>query len=389
VKIGFLADTHIGYAARCATLPNGRNSRVDDGYQGLEETVSGLIEESVDVVLHGGDLFHVSHPQISDIVEVRRQFLRLHHAGIEVIGITGNHDFSTNRNKLSATSAVSSPEQGIHIYEQPYVRHEIADGIVVHAVSHLGVLHSLNDVSPEPGKINILLSHGIAAIPGHELFACADSPGEAVLDYSLLTQEWSAVLLGHYHQQGTIADLSTSMMPALYAGSLLRRGFSDKPGNRGWVMLNENGGNLTVDYQQVSQRAQYDLPVIDATALSSIDIAERVRENLSHTDVDGAIIRQQVINTTPVQRQGISATDFAELTELSLQWRITFPTNKNQTDGQSSTEWTTQGPYQSLDETYAHWVPTYARVHGLSDSELDKVAQHGVQYLLQANEVSQ
>lgn len=381
MKIGFLADTHLGYATNCRSNEAGINVRVQDGYDGFSESITQMIAAEVDIVIHGGDLFHVSHPQIADIVRARQEFLRLHAAGIPIIGISGNHDFSTNRSKLAATSAIHSPEQNINLWEEPYLTIPIADGITLHAVSHLGVIHAAQ-AAPIEGHINLLLSHGVAAVPGHELFTCVDSPGEAVLTFEMLTQHWDAVLLGHYHQRGEIQGLSLPNRPAIYAGSLLRRGFSDKPGGRGWVELIIDSDGVHTAYHDVPQRAQHDLPPIHAPGLSSSELTELIISNIHSVNITDAIVRQRVINASSAQRQGIDAQELSTLTASALQWRTVFsaaPTTISPTTG-----WNWDSTIHGIDTAYSQWLPEFIDRYGLTENMAERVGEHGVQYLLHA-----
>jgi len=381
MRVGFLADTHIGYSSPCRSTEAGVNTRVQDGYDGFHDTITNLIAAEVDAVLHGGDLFHVSHPEIADIVQVRHEFMRLHNAGIPIIGITGNHDFSTNRTKMSATAAVHAPELGFTIVDEPYQQIPLTDGVVVHAVSHVGVL-ARNDITPTPGAVNILLSHGVAAIPGHELFTCVDSPGEAILAYDTLTQDWDAVLLGHYHERGTLDGISRPGAPAMYAGSLLRRGFSDNEGSRGWTLLDITDTGITPTHHDIAQRAQYDLPEIDARGLTGSDLTEQILLNIASIDIHQAIVRQRILHATPAQRGGIDTHEIQSATREALQWRIVFPTTRTDApDGAS--DWA-PNLAAGLDSQYRSWLPTYATSQHLSKELTDTITQRGVQYLLHA-----
>lgn len=114
-RLAFFADTHIGYAARCRTHSSGLNMRVRDGFLGLRETVDQIIAADVNAVVHGGDLFHRSHPGISEIAWVRRQLERFAVAGIPVFSTTGNHDFANDRGKSPATAAVHDPDRNINM----------------------------------------------------------------------------------------------------------------------------------------------------------------------------------------------------------------------------------------------------------------------------------
>lgn len=321
-RILVAGDDHVGYAAKCRVHPaSGLNMRVRDGYLALRDRVSMAIRLNVDAYLQTGDLFHRSHPQVGDIVWARQQLERLAHAGIPVIGNTGNHDASVDRGKSPATASVNDPDRHLRFVTNPYERFEPVPGLVIHVISHYGLAQTERLLpEPENGKINILTAHGAAMVPGHEVFHCVDSPGEQPLGLDLLTDDrFAAKMLGHYHGMDEI-------MPTVwYAGSSLRRGFSDPAGGRGALLVEiQSNGTVTVTPQYIDQRAQYDLPVINAAGLTGADVEERIRANLASVDLGDAIVRQTVTNCTTAVRRGIDQPALNDLAKDTLMWMPNF-----------------------------------------------------------------
>lgn len=323
-RIGFVSDTHLGYAAKVRThAASGLNMRVRDGMLALNEIVTGMLDAEVDVVVHGGDLFHRSWPQVADIVWARRQFERLAAARIPVIINTGNHDASLERGKTAATAAVHDPDRGITVVKEPYSVVHAADGLDIHVLSHYGLARAERLV-PEPtsGSLSVLTAHGAAMVPGHDVFTCVDSPGEQPIGADLLVESaWLAKLLGHYHGMGPLPGLDGDESPAWYAGSTVRRGFSDPPGGRGWLLVEVTEDNrITVSPQYIWQRPQHDLPVVDAAGLTGVEVQERIRANIAAVDMADAIVRQVVVNVTGAHRAGMDLPGLAPLTDPALMW---------------------------------------------------------------------
>lgn len=349
MKIAFLADTHLGYAAKCSTDPEtGINQRVLDGYKGFRETITQIIENNVDTVIHGGDLFHRSHPTITDIVFAKQQLARLSQANIPFYGNTGNHDFANERGKYPATAAVADPGQNITMLTGPEQTLQLDDTVKLTMISHVGVIASDKKILPEPdpGFQNILTTHGAAAVPGHEMFTCVDSPGEAVIDYATLTQPWDITLLGHYHQMGPLPGFDTGATgQAWYAGSLLRRGFSDKEGGRGWLLVTTDPtgtGTVTVERKNVHQRPQHDLPLIDAEQMNATEVEDTILYNLENIDIPDAIIRQRIINIPLSVRRTIDNKKIKTITTPALVWQPEYVRPSADTT------------YTDLDETETH-----------------------------------
>jgi DNA repair protein SbcD/Mre11 len=391
--IGFAADTHLGYSARCRSHSSGLNMRVRDGYLGWRETVDQMLAANVDLVLHGGDLFHRSHPGISDIAFARRQIERLADAGIPFIGVTGNHDFANDRGKSPATAAVHDPARNIHEVTDPYQTFTPAPGLNIHAISHIG-LAAAERAMPTliDNEVNILISHGAAQVPGHEIFATVDSPGEAVIGFDVLSMPWTTVLLGHYHGMGALPGFNSGATgQAWYSGSLLRRGFSDPEGGRGWLKVTiHDDGTVSIEPQFINQRRQYDLPVIDAADLTGSEVQELIERNLTTVDLTDAIVRQRVINCPLPVRRGVDTKALADLAAPALVWQPEFmrPAERGLADSTdadaAATSLTTAGS-SDLPGMFTGWFAQYAQDTKLAADLRPVVAANGIRLLRDAS----
>lgn len=389
MKIGFIADSHLGYQARCRTHPqSGLNMRVRDGYQALAERVTQMIDSEVDLVIDGGDLFHKSWPNVFDIVWARKQLDRLVAAGIPVVGNTGNHDASAERGKLPATATVNDPDKHVDFVVEPYRALHPIDGLTVHVVSHYGLAQT-ERLIPEPveGDINIFTTHGAAMVPGHDAFLCVDSPGEQAIGLDLLVDDRYAVkLLGHYHAMGEILD------NVWYAGSAVRRGFSDPAGGRGWLEVNiDSSGNTTVTPRHIHQRPQYDLPVIDAAHLTGEDVCEQILGHLGGVDCGDAIVRQVVTNCSHSVRRGVDQTMVKNAADETLMWMLDFrrPTIPVDVDDSAAGS---VGPVglstagtADLPALYGGWVGGWAEQSGIANSLIPTVTCEGDRHLREAS----
>lgn len=374
VRVAFFADTHLGYATRCRSHTSGLNMRVYDGYIGLKQTVDQILEADVDVVLHGGDLFHKSHPTVSDISWARKQFNRLADSGIPVIGVTGNHDFANDRGKSSATAAMDDPARGISMVTGSYEIFEPKPGVNVHAISHLGLISEERSI-PEIDKdsINILISHGAAQVPGHEIFATVDSPGEAVLGYDVISAPWTVGLLGHYHGMGALPGFDKGERGQVwYSGSLLRRGFSDPEGGRGWLLVEiENAQKSSITPQYIKQRPQFDLAPIDASGKQASEVESIIVDNLESIEKSGAIIRQRVINCPLSIRRAVDTRRLAEIASDALVWQPEFirPEKSNYSELNSadkSISSLTSAGTSDLPRMYEDWFAEYSEEQGIA-----------------------
>jgi hypothetical protein len=388
-RIVFMSDTHLGYAAKCRTHSSGLNQRVVDGYRAFEQSITHAIESNADLVVHGGDIFHRSWPTISDIAFARRQLERLSDAGIPFVGTTGNHDAAAERAKSPATAAVHDARRGIVFVTDPVQVVEPVEGLSLHVLSHYALARS-ERIIPEPvdGHVNVLVAHGAAMVPDHPVFACTDSPGEQPIGVDVLTGGWDVSLLGHYHGRGVLPSIGANGTGhAWYAGSALRRGFSDPAGERGGLdAVIGDDGSITVAPFDVWQRPQFDLDVIDANGLTGEELFERIAAGVRGVDCRGAIIRQVVRNVTSAQRTSMRLPDLADIAKDALVWQpvLTRPDIDTGDVGGSGDSLANVGAV-NMPEMFTRWVPEWAQTYTIPDAVTEHVMDRGKTYLVDAD----
>lgn len=328
-NIAFLADTHLGWSARVKATPKGVNVRVQDGYDALKNVARQILEKHTEITINavvvGGDLFHTSTPTPRDILVAQKIFRVIADAGIPVYILAGNHDATDNRAHLAAVAPIDDPKRGIHALYTPYKAYDLEDGIVLHAMSHHGLKNDdIPTVAAVPGKINIFTTHGAALDPkNHTLMNCAGSPREQMIPVEMIVDEDFAVkLLGHYHTRYPVGG---EVLNAWYAGSTVRRGFSDEPGARGWLLVKlDDGGKTVIEPQDIKQRSQFDLPPIDTANMTASDVMDELEVNIETTKNvdDEPVVRQKLLNVTAGIRQGLDLNHISELTKHMLYWDL-------------------------------------------------------------------
>jgi DNA repair exonuclease SbcCD nuclease subunit len=351
----------LGYAARNMRLDRttGWNQRVVDGHIAHGLIMQDMINVGVDGIVDGGDLSHWNKPIPRDIeVANRVDDLRVS-AGIWAVANSGNHCAGGGAD-LSAMSIMHRPHLNMNaIFPDPkrrpgdgpgphpglYEIHTPDEGLALHFVSHYGLDRSLADrgihidPQPLPGAVNLLFCHGVFDADGR-LYQCVNPHGEErPIPVDWAHRDWDAVLLSHYHTAGPIPGFDRNdHCQVWYTGSALTRGFADDPGPRGWLLVTlRDTGHVAIELRTIWQRPQFDLPTIDATELSSADLDDIVTANIAGTPLwdeesarisgdGGAIVRQVVGNTSPAQRQALSARAgrYANLTRDAAWWSISY-----------------------------------------------------------------
>lgn len=274
LKIGHFSDSHQGYRAGNLLHPKTRvNLREQDGYDALNEVIDQMIKEKVDVVIHSGDIFHSAIPSIRSIVEVQSALNKLVQAGIPFYNIAGNHDASDSVTDIPSNRVLNMPFLELHSYIEPYVIKEISKGVVCHFISHHGFVEqkkTMKKLKLDESKFNILVTHGsVFDTSINAVLHTEGEPREIVIPEEVMNMPWDYTLMGHIHERGWVGSTDkltdTENRKQFYGGSLIRRGFVDKPCKleRGWTLwtVDKDNREMTPTFFNIKQRPQYDLAV--------------------------------------------------------------------------------------------------------------------------------
>lgn len=378
MKVALIADTHLGYSAGKLSV-GGVNLREQDGYDAFREIVDGIIAAGVDAVVHGGDLFHTTSPSIRSIVEAHTQLRRLVNAGIPVFMASGNHDTSDILSEIPATASVEEP--GVNVVEDREGTFEMDTGLRLFVVSHRGVVDAADIVHPVDGDVNILLSHASVVEDGVMLHT-ENAPREKVLADSALELPWSAVLLGHIHNRHFVKGRENT----LYAGSSLRRGFSDASGERGWTEVEVSASGLTTfTHHNIWQRPQFDLGVVDGTGMEAGTIADEIVSKFDGVP-DASIVRLLVRGVSPAVRRSVPSKGIAEkksrMLESKIEWeKIATVDNGDDGEGVSAGE-----VDFGDDDSFARWANKNAILETLDEETKTRVVNRARRYVHEARE---
>lgn len=397
-KLAHISDPHAGYKATSLVNAQGINLREADGYLALSRIITEIIEEGVDATVWAGDTFHQPSPDIRTIIFVQNQLRRLWSAGIPAYLLAGNHDTNDIRADIAASRVLHDPWRKVFSHAEPYVTHEIADGIHLHMVSHHMYgeqADTMKLVKPVDGEINILSTHGsIFDKYLHETLHAEQSPREIVIPPTLLDDHnWSYSLFGHIHERGWVGSTDgmtdTAKSKIYYNGSTIRRGFSDKEAKlgRGWTLWTiDESGAFTADVRTIAQRPQYDFATIDAKNLNASDITERILDNLQETQVNGTsfdariapILRQTIINISPAKYQALDWGTIDKNTKHAMSWSVKHATLQPLSSKQQNRELPEH--LQGFDNSdvvkgYDEWVNTAPSLQGVETTTKERVVE--------------
>ena len=354
MKIGFISDSHLGYKSGKKTTEDGINIREQDGYNALKECIDGFIEEKVDYVVIGGDLFHSPKPSIKTIVNTRNELMRLAEHKIPTYIITGNHDIADISHDYSSILSVDTPQLGIYCYDSPLEIVDLNDRVRLWMVSHQSMEEqekTFNQIKLDKDKINILVTHGSCYDDNLGIvLKTALEPREVVIPEKILRMDWDYTFMGHIHERGWVhskdGKTDTENRKQFYGGSLIRRGFSDKecPLGRGYTIINinEDTKEIELDLHNIWQRTQASID-INCIGKTSEDILNETVSCLEEvTQHDLPIVRIRFYGINNIQRKEIDWSSVNQFEPLCLKLDISFNYSEVITDNSITYETGTQ-----------------------------------------------
>ena len=241
-KLLFLADTHLGFDQPVRPRVD-RRRRGPDFLANFRRVLAAAVEERVDLVLHGGDLFFRSKVPDAIVDQVYGALLSFAEHGIPLVIVPGNHE----RSRLPTSLFLRHPN--IHVFNEPRTfrfdlggaRVALAGFPCVRKSVRAGFpeLMSATGWNDEPADVCLLCLHqtvegatvgpaGYTFRNGHDVIRQRDLPGH-----------FHAVLAGHIHRHQILKVTSVEItpLPVIYPGSIERTSFAEADETKGYCRL--------------------------------------------------------------------------------------------------------------------------------------------------------
>lgn len=320
MRLVHLSDLHLGFRRYTRMTPGGLNQREADVAQAFKRAVDQVIARQPDLVLFGGDIFHVVRPSNPAIIHAYVQLQRLVQALPQavVVMVAGNHD--TPRTAETGCILRLFAQLGVCIADRTAERFVFPErDLAVLAVPDTGDRPAL---TPEPGmRHNVLLLHGEVEgiVPRH---AAADDRAAAEWTAAELTSApWSYIALGHYHVYRQVAPNAWYSGALEYAsanpwGELREERAANLPG-KGFIEHDlETGAHRF--HHVASPRALVDLPAISARGMSAAEADAAIAAAVSRCPggIEGKVVRL-VVHDLP--RHVLRELDHAAMREWKAQ----------------------------------------------------------------------
>ena len=252
VKILFFADSHLGF-----DLPSQprieRRRRGEDLFNNYLQILKFAKWEKVDLIVHGGDLFHHSKVSPAIIERAYRPLYELACAGFPVYLVPGNHERSCLPGHLYLT------HENIQVFDRPGTYTQDIGGIRI-SLSGFPFARKARE------KFHTLLRQTrYKDVEADWRYLCAHQTFEGAtvgsVDYIFredqdnIPPEWvpadfEAVLSGHIHRAQTLErSLDGQQLPApiIYPGSIERTSIAERFEDKSFrlIELHVDDGNIT------------------------------------------------------------------------------------------------------------------------------------------------
>lgn len=255
LRLLLLADSHLGF-----DLPSRprvrRRRRGHDFLVNYRRALRTAIEEHVDLVVHGGDVFHKPTAPASLVYQAFDPLKEVADAGIPVFVVPGNHE----RSRIPFDWLARHPD--VHVFREAETVGLMVAGVPV-AVSGIPCIRR-NARTRFPralaethwkkveAELRLLVTHqayeGAVVGPADFTFRTGDD----VVRLADIPAGFAAVLSGHIHRSQVLTTDLRSVpcpVPVFYPGSVERTAFAERDETKGFLSLDlvsgPRGGSVT------------------------------------------------------------------------------------------------------------------------------------------------
>lgn len=298
-RILLLADTHLGFDLPLRPRIE-RRRRGHDFFANYEQALQPARRGEVDLVIHGGDLFHRSKVAPGLIEKAMAPLAIVANQGVPIFIVPGNHERSTI--PLNLWSAGSN----ILIFHQPGTfTHQI--GRFSLALSGFPFSRAIGRAFPElleqtrysevAADLRLLCLHqtveGARVGPSGYTFRA----GRDVIGGRDIPPGFSAILSGHIHRAQMLThDLNNKALeaPVIYAGSIERTSFAERGEEKGyWIITayldgRRKGELADASFVRLPARPMIKLEV-DLDGGGNLNVGDLLRRKLSEVDPEAVV----------------------------------------------------------------------------------------------------
>ena len=282
IRFIFFSDSHLGYDYPFRPRVE-RRRRGEDFFRNFDLVLERAIEEKVDFLIHGGDLFYRSKIPEKLVWMVFQRIFRVADHEIPVYIVPGNHERSNIPHGLLAL------HDHVHIFERPdSFRLNIRGTDVVisgfpndrdHIRTRFPSLLDATGWQKHEAALRLLCMH--QAVDGSRIENYTFRARDDVLNPRDIPQEFDAVLAGHIHKWQILE-------PVYYAGSLERTSFIERFEEKGYFDFTWRDGRLEHRFIELPSRPMFVLEY-DTQREDTATIERKMRADIDKLPRDAVV----------------------------------------------------------------------------------------------------
>jgi len=260
MKIAVTADSHLNNNTYQIIDPDtGLYIKSLDAIEAFEWFADESIERKVDRVVVIGDIFHNSDPTEAIRRRVSPVLQKLAANNIQVVILTGNHDFCS---KYHALESIKGWNKLVKIVDEPFVETGVAT-YVPHTIeiecSRTDFRTMIQSLPKAAGDNHIFFGHfGVRGAMRDNL--SREEGGGAVSTVDIEETGATVAFLGHFHKYQRVK----SNIPVFYTGSIENHRMEDMDGKRGFFIYDTATGDYErVDYTKARPMHSIEVSSVD------------------------------------------------------------------------------------------------------------------------------
>ncbi|MDB9305931.1 exonuclease SbcCD subunit D [Nodularia spumigena CS-591/12] len=319
IKILHLSDIHMGSGFSHGRMnpATGLNTRLEDFVKTLSRCIDRALEDTVDLVIFGGDAFPDATPAPYVQEAFASQFRRLVDADIPTVLLVGNHDQhsqGTGGASLNiyrtlgvrgfvvgdtlTTHSIQTRNGKVQVITLPWLTRST---LMTRQETEKSSLAEVNELLTErlqvvlegeirrldPDVPTVLLAHLMAdnATLGAERFLAVGKG--FTLPLSLLTRPcFDYVALGHVHRHQNLNKSNNP--PVIYPGSIERVDFSEEKEDKGYVMIELERGSADWEFCPLQVRT---FRTIEVDISKAEDPQAALMKAIAKYNIEDAVVR--------------------------------------------------------------------------------------------------
>ena len=301
----FLADTHLGFD--CPARPRvDRRRRCEEFFANFHRVIDHAINSSVDLFIHGGDVFFRSKVRSEIVERVIFSLRRLVSANIPVYIVPGNHERSAlpcpvlwnseqfNVFDIARSFTLTKDGQTLLLAGFPYSHKNMGENFAK-------LLHQ-SAYGEKSAHARLLCLHHIveSSIVGPHNYCF--QKGADVIPLQELPQDFAAILSGHIHTfQILQKDRKGGPLPCpvYYPGSTCRTSFAERLETKGFLTLEIEGTECSRGkvsswkFHSLPSRSMEEL-LLQVADKGKEELQQEIMTLLEHIEED-AILRLKIV----------------------------------------------------------------------------------------------